>query len=60
MDSPIAHLQTHLLDAAGERRNGVRDCERTVLYPIVVSELWHWTGNKNQLRQYVTPALKAM
>ncbi len=30
------------------------------LYPIVVSELWHWTGNKNDLRQYVTPALDAL
>ena len=26
-------------------------------YPIVVSELWHWTGNKNLVRPLLKPAL---
>ncbi len=30
------------------------------LYPIVVSELWHWTGDKERLRSYVKPALDAL
>jgi glycogen debranching enzyme len=30
------------------------------LYPIVISELWHWTGNKEALRPYVRPALEAL
>ena len=30
------------------------------LYPIVVSELWHWTGNKDELRQYAKPALDTL
>ena len=30
------------------------------LYPIVVSELWHWTGKKDQLRPFVQPALDAL
>jgi len=30
------------------------------LYPIVVSEVWHWTGDKELLRGYVQPALDAL
>ena len=30
------------------------------LYPVVVSELWHYTGNKDLLRQYVKPALDTL
>jgi glycogen debranching enzyme len=29
-------------------------------YPVVVSELWHWTGDKNLVRPFVQPALKAL
>ena len=26
-------------------------------YPVVVSELWHWTGNRNSIRPLLKPAL---
>jgi glycogen debranching enzyme len=29
-------------------------------YPVVVSELWHWTGDKELVRQFVEPALKGL
>jgi glycogen debranching enzyme len=29
-------------------------------YPVVVSELWHWTGDKELVHQFVDPALKAL
>src|SRR5436190_359729 len=29
-------------------------------YPVVVSELWHWTGDKELVQQFIDPALKAL
>jgi glycogen debranching enzyme len=29
-------------------------------YPVVVSELWHWTGDKDLIRPLIAPALKAI
>jgi len=29
-------------------------------YPVVVSALWHWTGDKELVRTYVDPAMKAL
>jgi glycogen debranching enzyme len=29
-------------------------------YPVVVSELWHWTGDKDLVRPFVEPALHAL
>lgn len=29
-------------------------------YPVVVSELWHWTGDKELIRPLVEPAMKAL
>lgn len=29
-------------------------------YPVVVSELWHWTGDKERIRPFVETALKAL
>jgi glycogen debranching enzyme len=29
-------------------------------YPVVVSELWHWTGDKELVRPFVDPALKGL
>ena len=29
-------------------------------YPVVVSELWHWTGDKDLVRPFVDPAMKAL
>jgi glycogen debranching enzyme len=30
------------------------------LYPIVASEVWHWTGNKDKMRPLIKPALDAL
>lgn len=30
------------------------------LYPICVTELWHWTGDKEAIRPYLRPALDAL
>jgi glycogen debranching enzyme len=29
-------------------------------YPVVLSQLWHWTGNKDLIRPLVDPAMKAL
>ncbi len=29
-------------------------------YPVIVSELWHWTGDKELVRPFVEPALKSL
>ncbi|HEV3410468.1 MAG TPA: glycogen debranching N-terminal domain-containing protein [Chthoniobacterales bacterium] len=29
-------------------------------YPVAVSELWHWTGDKELVRPFIEPALKAL
>lgn len=29
-------------------------------YPVAVSELWHWTGDKDLIRPYIEPALCAL
>jgi glycogen debranching enzyme len=29
-------------------------------YPVVLSELWHWTGNKNLIQPLIEPALRAL
>lgn len=30
------------------------------LYPVVVSELWHWTGDKEIIRPFIRPSLDAL
>ena len=30
------------------------------LYPIVASEVWHWTGDKEKVRPFIKPALDAL
>lgn len=30
------------------------------LYPVLISDLWHWTGDRDLLRPYIDPALKAL
>lgn len=32
----------------------------SAFYPVVVSELWHWTGDKELVRPFIEPALKAL
>jgi glycogen debranching enzyme len=32
----------------------------SIYYPTVVSALWHWTGDKDLVRQYVVPALRGL
>jgi glycogen debranching enzyme len=29
-------------------------------FPVVVAELWHWTGDKGLVRPFIEPALKAL
>jgi glycogen debranching enzyme len=29
-------------------------------YPVIVSELWHWTGEKDLVRPFIAPARKAL
>jgi glycogen debranching enzyme len=29
-------------------------------YPVIVSELWHWTGDKELVRPFVEPALRSL
>jgi glycogen debranching enzyme len=29
-------------------------------YPVVVSELWHWTGDKELVRPFIEPAIKSL
>lgn len=29
-------------------------------YPVVVSELWHWTGNKNEIKPLLQPAVRGL
>jgi glycogen debranching enzyme len=29
-------------------------------YPVVVSELWHWTGNKKEIKSLLPPALRGL
>ena len=30
------------------------------LYPFILAELWHWTGDENAVRPYIEPALRAL
>ena len=32
----------------------------SAFYPVVVSELWHWTGEKDVVRPFVQPALRGL
>jgi glycogen debranching enzyme len=32
----------------------------SAFYPVVVSELWHWTGDRAQVQPFVEPALRAL
>src|SRR2546423_1098006 len=32
----------------------------SAFYPVVVSEFWHWTGDKKLIQPFIAPALKAL
>jgi glycogen debranching enzyme len=32
----------------------------SIYYPVVVSAVWHWTGNKDLVRKYIKPALAGL
>lgn len=36
------------------------DITASIHYPLLVSALWHWTGDKEAVRPFVEPALKAL
>lgn len=36
------------------------DMTASAFYPLVLTQLWHWTGDKALVRRYLDPALKAL
>jgi glycogen debranching enzyme len=42
------------------RRRYYGSVTTSAFYPVVVSELWHWTGDKALVRPFVEPALKGL
>ena len=36
------------------------DVSAPIHYPVVISAVWHWTGNKELVRQYLKPALDGL
>jgi glycogen debranching enzyme len=51
---PLAMLDVHPL------RRYYGSITTSGFYPAIVSELWHWTGDKDLVRPFVEPALKAL
>jgi glycogen debranching enzyme len=51
---PLAMLNVHPL------RQYYGSITTSGFYPAIVSELWHWTGDKDLVRPFVDPALKAL
>jgi len=42
------------------RRRSYSSITTSGLYPFIVAELWHWTGDKALVRPFVEPALRAL
>lgn len=36
------------------------DITASIHFPVLVAALWHWTGNKEAVKPYIEPALKAL
>jgi glycogen debranching enzyme len=51
---PLSMLDFH------PRRRYYGSITTSGFYPVAVSELWHWTGDKELVRPLVAPALKAL
>jgi glycogen debranching enzyme len=50
---------TKMLDISARRRY-YGSITTSGFYPVVMSELWHWTGDKELIRPLVGPTLKAL
>ncbi|HYE15406.1 MAG TPA: glycogen debranching N-terminal domain-containing protein, partial [Pyrinomonadaceae bacterium] len=50
---------TKMLDISARRRY-YGSITTSGFYPVIVSELWHWTGDKELIRPLVEPAMKAI
>lgn len=53
------------MDSSTAERSADSSCIRRSIttsgfYPVVVSQLWHWTGDEDLVRPFVAPALKAL
>jgi glycogen debranching enzyme len=53
-DGPLSVLNIHPL------RRYYGSVTTSGFYSVVVSELWHWTGDKEVVRPFIQPALKAL
>lgn len=51
---PLAMLNVHPL------RRYYGSITTSGFYPVVVAELWHWTGDKELVRPFIEPALRAI
>lgn len=51
---PLAMLNVHPL------RRYYGSITTSGFYPVVVSELWHWTGDKDLVRPFLDPAFRAL
>jgi glycogen debranching enzyme len=51
---PLAALDLH------PRRRYYGSATTSGFYPVIVSELWHWTGDADVVRRFVRPALDAL
>jgi glycogen debranching enzyme len=51
---PLAALDFH------PRRRYYGSATTSGFYPVIVSELWHWTGDADLVRPFVRPALDAL
>ncbi len=51
---PLSMLDFH------PRRLSYSSITTSGLYAFIVAELWHWTGDKNLVRPFIEPALRAL
>ncbi|MGH9319903.1 MAG: amylo-alpha-1,6-glucosidase [Vicinamibacteria bacterium] len=51
---PLAHLGFH------PRRRYYGSITTSGFYPVVLAELWHWTGDKERVTPFIEPALSAL
>ena len=51
---PLAMLEIN------PRRRSYSSITTSGLYAFIAAELWHWTGDKSLVRQYVEPALRGL
>ncbi|MFP5245681.1 MAG: amylo-alpha-1,6-glucosidase, partial [Thermoanaerobaculia bacterium] len=42
------------------RKRSYSSITTSALYPFIVAELWHWTGDKDLVRPFIEPALRAL